>query len=399
MTQTIDPGGVTLALNPHAGQKPEPADLAALGPDGAREVFELLRQCPRYAPTPLVRMPDLAARIGVAELMVKDEAARLGLGSFKALGGAFAVIRLALSRAGERLGRDPAALDPMDPQVRAGFADLVVCCATDGNHGRSVAAAARLLGLQAVIFVHENVAPERVAAIAALGAQIKRTPGSYDDAVQASLTAATAEGWLLVSDTSWPGYEAIPMLVMQGYAALVAEAARQWDAPPTHVFLQAGVGGLAASVATHIAGLDLPQPLAIVVVEPARAACLLASQHAGRPLQIEADEPTNMALLECYEPSHLAWRQLHRAAAAFLAVPDEAAEQAAALWMRPPGADPALRTTPSGAAGLAGLLAVAADSGRGQALGLGPESRVLLINTEGSPPAPAAASRSNTQET
>jgi diaminopropionate ammonia-lyase len=194
----------------------------------------------------------------------------------------------------------------------------------------------------------------------------------------------------VVSDTSWPGYETIPQLVMQGYGALAAEAADQWDEPPTHVFVQAGVGGLAASIATFIASLELERPPAFVVVEPSRAACLLASQGVGRPLRIEPGAPTNMALLECYEPSHLAWRQLERIAAAFLAVPDEAAAQAAALWLRPVGGDPAINTTPSGAAGLAGLLAVASDGARREALGLDPTSRVLLINTEGAQSAPAS---------
>ena len=184
---------------------------------------------------------------------IKDEGLRLGLGSFKALGGSYAVIRLVLDAASERLGRavDVAALQT--PDVRAIAADMTFACATDGNHGRSVAQGAKLVGARAVVFVHSGVSQERVAAIARFGAEMVRVAGSYDDSVEEAARVADKNGWTIVSDTSWPGYERIPALVMQGYTAMVREALRQFPEPPSHVFVQAGVGGVAAAVAGHLA--------------------------------------------------------------------------------------------------------------------------------------------------
>ena len=361
----------------------DPRDAETLSVAAAEEVEQFLRHRENHAVTPLHALPALARELGVRAIHIKDEGLRLGLGSFKALGGSYAVIRLVLDAASERLGRvvDVVMLHAAD--VRAIAAGMTFACATDGNHGRSVAQGAELVGARSVVFVHSGVSQERVAAIARFGAEIVRVAGSYDDSVEEAARVATENGWTIVSDTSWPGYERIPALVMQGYTAMVREALRQLPDPPTHVFVQAGVGGVAAAVGGHLTLALADQRPIFVVVEPARAACLYESARSGRPLKIQQGEPTVMAMLECYEPSLVAWRVLTRAADGFMTVEEEDAVAAMKRLARPLGADPAIVAGESGGVGLAGLTRALANHEARNSLRLGPQSRIFVINTEG----------------
>jgi len=306
-----------------------------------------------YAVTPLHDLPDLARQAKLATIRLKDESGRFGLGSFKALGGAYAV-----------------ACAPSEARV--------VTCATDGNHGRAVAWGAQRFGRRCVIFVHEGVSPLRVAAIARHGAEVRRIPGTYDDAVHEAARQADEHGWYVVSDTSWPGYTNVPRLIMQGYRLMPDEAADQWTGPPpTHVFIQGGVGGLAAAVAVQVRMRFQPAP-ALIVVEPDRAACLLASAEFGEPTSVPGNLDTMMAGLACGEPSLLAWENLNHSATAFMAIPDEAAMATMRLL-----ADHGVVAGESGVAGLAGCLLAAADPAARETLGLDAASRVLAFSTEG----------------
>ncbi|UVF18135.1 diaminopropionate ammonia-lyase [Microvirga terrae] len=361
----------------------DPADAETLSVKAAEDVERHLLHRANHAPTPLRTLPILAAELRVGAVHIKDEGFRLGLGSFKALGGSYAVIRLVREDASRRLGRAVDIADLRSADVRAIAAGMTFACATDGNHGRSVAQGAQLVGAKAAIFVHGGVSDERVAAIARFGAEIIRVAGTYDDSVAEAAQVAAARNWIVVSDTSWPGYERIPGLVMQGYTAMVREALRQLPRPPTHVFVQAGVGGVAAAVAGHLALVLGDRRPTFVVVEPARAACLLETARAGRPVKIEHGEPTVMAMLECYEPSLVAWRVLRRVADAFMTVDEDDAVGAMRRLARPAGSDPAIVAGESGGVGLAGLVCAAADPGSRVALGLDEASRVFLINTEG----------------
>jgi diaminopropionate ammonia-lyase len=210
-----------------------------------------------------------------------------------------------------------------------------------------------------------------------------RVAGSYDDSVAEASRVAAERGWITVSDTSWPGYERIPGLVMQGYTALLGEAARQLPERPTHVFVQAGVGGIAAAVAGHFALLHGDDRPFFTVVEPSRAACLLESARAGRLAKVAPGAPTVMAMLECYEPSLVAWRVLSRAADAFMTVEDDDAVDAMKRLARPLAGDPAVVAGESGGVGLAALARVAADESLRERIGLGADARVVLVNTEG----------------
>jgi diaminopropionate ammonia-lyase len=357
--------------------------MQALGRDGRALAEALLTLCPAHKRTPLHRLPALAAALGVGSIAVKDEGFRLGLKSFKALGGAYAVMRLVLGRVEAALGRpvDPRAL--VSDTVRAIAAGMTLCCATDGNHGRSVAAGARLVGSPCVIFVHGGVSPERVAAIAAFGARIVTVPGSYDDSVVQAARQAAQNGWTVVSDTSWDGYEDIPLTVMQGYTVMAGEAFDALPAPPTHVFVQAGVGGVAAAVCAHahdIFGVAAPK---LVVVEPERAACLFASARAGRLASAPHGEATIMGMLECHEPSPIAWEILGALAGGFVTLPESAAVEALNRLARPLHDDPPIVAGESGCAGLAGLIACLRDPAARDALGLDAAARILIFNTEG----------------
>lgn len=372
-----------LNTHPQHGRPLDPADVAAVGRAGADRIERHLAHRADHAPTPLHALPSLAAEVGVASIHLKDEGERLGLGSFKALGGAYAVVRLLLEEAERRLGRPVDEGDLASPEVRAMATELTFGCATDGNHGRSVAAGARAVGARAMIFVHEGVSPLRVEAIRAFGAGIVRVPGTYDDSVAEAARRCAEEGWTVVSDTSWPGYERIPGLVMQGYTALVREALREMPEPPTHAFVQAGVGGIAAAAAGYMAEtLGKARPR-FVVVEPGRAACVLESFRAGAPVRIPHGEPTVMAMLECYDPSPLAIRILARTADAFMTVDEDDAVAIMRRLARPAAGDPPVVAGESGGVGLAGLVRAMADPAIRAELGLGPDSRILVVNTEG----------------
>ncbi len=358
------------------------AQEAVMDAVGHGAAFDEITRWPGYAATPLVSLDDVARALGVAAVHYKDEGGRFGLGSFKALGGAYAVRQLLASGLQAKLGHpvDTAAL--LDGRHRALTETVTVATATDGNHGRSVAWGAQLFGCRAVIYIHQEVSAGRQAAIERYGATVVRTPGVYDDSVRQAAADAAANGWTVVSDTSYPGYREIPRLVMDGYTVMAEEALRQWPAgpSPTHTFVQGGVGALPAAVAAHLwrrLGAQRPR---FIVVEPERAACLYESARAGKPTAVTGKLDTMMAGLACGEVSHLAWEMLEHAGDAFMTIPDQGAIDAMRLLA---ARQPPVVAGESAVAGLAGLRAVAADPAARAALGLGPDSRVLLFGSEG----------------
>lgn len=368
---------------PARGQPLDPADADALGVAGAEMVERVLAARSAATPTPLLSLPSLAREIGVASIHVKDEGQRMGLGSFKALGGGYAVIRLVLEEASRRLGRT-IPLDALgSDEVRAVARSMTFACATDGNHGRSVAQGAESVGARSIVFVHAGVSAERAAAIARFGAEIRRVDGTYDDSVAEAARVADREGWITVSDTAWPGYERIPGLVMQGYTAIVREALRQHPESPTHVFIPAGVGGIAAALAGHLSIVLGNQRPMFVVVEPARAACVYGSAKAGKLTKVDVGEPTVMAMLDCYEPSLTAWRVLSRTADAFMTLDEDEAVAVMNRLARPLTGDAAIVAGESGGVGLGGAIKAAGDAAIRSALKLGPKSRVFAVITEG----------------
>jgi len=385
------------------GAPPRLKILDMLGEAGRTKAKAILSTLPGYAPTPLIGLPTLAGKRGVAAIHVKDEGRRFGLKSFKALGGAYAVVSLVLDEAGRRLGRTVEPSELAKPDVRGIAVAMTFACATDGNHGRSVAWGAQVAGARCEIFIHAGVSQGRADAMAAYGASINRIDGTYDDSVTLAAEMAARNGWTVVSDTAWPGYEDIPLTVMQGYTVMIGEALDTLAAPPTHLFLQAGVGGMAAAVAAYAhqrLGRDAPR---VVVVEPGRAACLFETARAGAMTTIPHGEPTVMAMLECATPSPLGWEVLGHLADGYVTLDEHEAVDAMRLLagrMHPgegPGkvrgggidadlsmiGDPPIIAGESGCTGLAGFLPCMADPLAKAHLGLGPNARILVFNSEG----------------
>ncbi len=340
---------------------------------------------PGYAPTPLVELPALARVLGIGALRYKDERPRFGLKSFKALGGAYAVANVLRELVAKAEGREVSGTQLLSGRFASLVAGVTVTCATDGNHGRSVAWGARLFGCRCVIYVHETVSRGRREAIAAYGAEVVEVKGNYDDAVRHAAAQASAQGWTVVSDTSYPGYTKIPTDVMHGYGVMADEIGRQVPAgaPPTHVIVQAGVGALAAAMCASFWLRWGPRRPQFVVVEPAEADCLYRSLEAGHPVAVAGALDTIMAGLACGEVSELGWAILSQGTNVAVAVGDDYAMQAVRRFAAPIGADPIVISGETGAAGLAALLASQDHAGIRAALALTPSSRVLLLGSEG----------------
>lgn len=372
-----------LIANPHASLKPYPTALRQIMNMAAAD--ESLRWLSAWdqladAATPLHALPDQASRLGVAQIHVKDESVRSPLGSFKALGAPVALLRLILRRWPE-MDIDPTQL------IRGAYADLVkdftVISATDGNHGRALAAAAKTIGCACVIVLHANVSLEREEAIAAYGAKIVRIAGNYDASVEEAARLAAEHGWEVVSDTSYDGYEDIPRDVMQGYGAIAAEAVRQAPAPFTHVILQGGVGGLAAGIISYLWERYGEERPTFIVVEPQQADCLYQSARLGYPAVATGSVDSVMAGLACGETSPLAWKFLAESVDYFMTISDDDAIAAMIRLAKGGERDVPMVSGESGAAGFAGLEVLCANRDLFADVGLGAEARILLVSTEG----------------
>lgn len=376
-----------LFLNPRATRADYPAELSAImniaQAHQSREWLSSWRGIHRPA-TPLYDLPDAAARCQVGRLCLKDESVRSPLGSFKALGAPIALVRQIL-----RLHPDfePAAI--LTGRYAEALRGYTVISATDGNHGRGLAAAAQDAGCRCVIVLHAHVSPEREQAIAAYGADIVRIAGNYDESVQEAARLAAAHGWQVIADTSYDGYEDIPRDVMQGYGAIAEEIVEQTSAQRgragafTHVFLQGGVGGMAAGLASYFWEYHGPQRPCFISVEPAQADCLLQSAIQGRPAKATGTVDSVMAGLACGETSPLAWRFLQPCVDAFMTIEDEQAIEAMRTLAQGSERDTPIVAGESGVAGLAALEWLRSDPQRSEQVGLTAESRVLIISTEG----------------
>lgn len=335
--------------------------------------------------TPLWNLPGLAASLQVGQISIKDESVRSPLGSFKALGAPIALVRLIL-RLWPEHRLDVQAL--ITGQYRGLLKDFTVTSATDGNHGKALAAAAQTVGCRCVILLHAHVSVEREQAIAAYGAEIVRIKGNYDESVEEAARLADSNGWHVVSDTSYEGYEDIPRDVMQGYGAIAAEIIEQTCSETgkpafTHVLLQGGVGGLAAGIASYLWEFHSEHRPRFIVVEPQQADCLYRSAQLGHAARATGSVDSVMAGLACGEASPLAWKILQPCIDDFLTISDNDAVEAMRVLAAGNEQDVPVVSGESGAAGLAGLIVLAKDPHLAQAVGLDSHSRVLLVSTEG----------------
>lgn len=336
-----------------------------------------------YDVTPLVPLSRLAGQLGLARVDYKHEGPRFGLGSFKALGGAYAALRVLQRQLTQQLGRDISLEEIRSGTQAEACAQITLVSATDGNHGRSLAWGCQRFGAPCRIYIHAEVSESRAVAMRAFGAEVIRIDGDYDASVRLARQEAEEHGWFVVSDTSWEGYSAPPRDVMAGYSVMTREACEELALPPTHVFLQGGVGGLAASVAAALRqfyGADAPR---VIIVEPELAACLFASATAGRATNFAIQEETIMAGLSCGEPSEMAWEILAEEASDFLAIPDGIVAPTMRLLAGAVTGDPVVEAGESAVAGLAALIAACQSPQLRRTLALDDGARVLLIGSEG----------------
>ncbi|MEP4928412.1 MAG: diaminopropionate ammonia-lyase [Hyphomicrobiales bacterium] len=336
-----------------------------------------------YAETPLASLGALASAINVGEILYKDEGSRFGLGSFKALGGAYAAVRVLQRVISERLGQEVSLADVRGGKHAAECAAITLVSATDGNHGRSLAWGCKRFGVPCRIYIHAEVSQGRADAMQDLGAHVIRIEGDYDASVALAKQEAEENGWFVVSDTSWPGYSLPPRDVMAGYGVMTQEICEALAQAPSHVFLQGGVGGLAAGVAAGLRQFYGDASPRVVIVEPDLAACLFESGKSGNATNVKIDEETLMAGLSCGEPSPLAWEILEEEASDFLTIPERLVAPCVRLLAAPLDGDPTIEAGESAIAGLAALIVARKDSVLSNTLGLDANSRVLLIGSEG----------------
>ncbi len=362
-----------------------------LPPELVRKIRSFHRQIPGYRMSPLKGLSNLSVRLGLGGIWVKDESARLNLQSFKVLGGSYAIYKLIQKRLGLE-DQEVSFSDLTSGVMREKLGDLTFAAATDGNHGRGVAWSAKQMGFKSVIYVHKLTSPARIRTIEGNGAKVVVVDGNYDDAVRQVEIDAETNGWQVISDTSWEGYEDIPRWVMQGYSTMLSEVQEQLAAQglskPTHVFIQAGVGSLAAATTGFYASLFGNARPKTIVVEPIRAACLYHSVKMGdgQPYTVDGDLNTIMAGLACGEPNPIAWQILKDTADYFAICPDYAAAMGMRVYGVPMHEDPAIISGESGAVTLGALMYIsklATMKDLRNQLDLGLDSHVVLINTEG----------------
>lgn len=366
-----------------------PVYPSALKRENLQPVFRFHQSLPGYQATPLHCLPALARHLGIRNIYVKDESPRFGLNAFKALGATWAVAGILCAK----LGRPLADTDfPALKQAASHVGDMVFVTATDGNHGRGLAWAAAQLGCRAVVYMPAGSAASRVRAIEKEGARVWVTDRNYDDAVRLAAAAARENGWHLVQDTAFEGYAKVPDWILQGYTTMAREVLEQLGdrelALPTHLFLQAGVGSMAASVLGYYAntlGDACPQT---IIVEPDQADCMYRSALAddGTPRKVGGELKTMMAGLACGEPNPFAWRILRDFAAGFVSCADEVAAIGMRQLARPLGKDPAIVSGESGAVGLGLACRLAADgalAGIKAQIKLDASSVLLCFSTEG----------------
>ena len=350
------------------------------------EAYQHIKEWHSYEPSPLQVLSGLASEIGVGKIYYKDESLRFGLKSFKSLGGAYAVIHVLR----EHLKAKYPDLKITDHDLKDGkyaddLKDFVVATATDGNHGRSVAWGAHQCGIKCKIYMHAGVSQSRGIAVELLGAEVTWVDGNYDDSLLQVKRDAIENEWQIISDNSYQGYTYDPKYVMAGYTVMTKEISEQLstEPPPTHIFIQGGVGGLAGAVCAHVAKIWGDKRPRFIVVEPETADCLYQSAKINQPKMVHIKEETLMGGLSCGEVSTIGWNILKNNADDFITITDENVKPAMCLMAMGKCSDQTIEAGESAVAGIAALMEIKDKAEIKAALGLNSESRILLFGTEG----------------
>ena len=366
--------------------------LELMSEANVQKANEFHKSFPQYTVTPLQKLSALASFLGVKNIYCKDESYRFGLNAFKVLGGSYAMGRYIAKELGRDISELPYNVLSSD-KLREEFGQATFFTATDGNHGRGVAWAAKRLGQKAVVRMPKGTTKTRFDNIAKEGAVVTIEEVNYDDCVRMAAAEATqTEHGIIVQDTAWEGYEEIPSWIMQGYGTMVMEADRQLKEDgverPTHVFVQAGVGSLAGAVVGYFANKYKDNPPVMVVCEASAADCLYRSavEKTGKLVNVAGDLNTIMAGLACGEGNTIGWDILRNHVTVFASCPDWMSAKATRIYANPLDDDPHIVSGESGSVPL-GLVYTAlhdADaSDLKEALKLDKNSSVLVISTEG----------------
>ncbi|MCB2090994.1 MAG: diaminopropionate ammonia-lyase [Alphaproteobacteria bacterium] len=350
------------------------------------EAYQSIKNWPDYMPTPLYHLNGLASELGVGTIFYKDESQRFGLKSFKALGGAYAVVRVLKEHLTMILKEnDIRESDILNGKYATHFKNFTVATATDGNHGRSVAWGAQKCGINCVIYMHKGVSESRAIAVELLGAKVVWVDGNYDDSLHKVKRDAIENQWHIISDTSYDGYTYIPKFVMAGYTVMTWEIIEQLknDPIPSHIIIQGGVGGLAGAICAHAAKIWGSNRPKFIIVEPETADCLYQSAKAGEPKMVHIEQETMMGGLSCGEVSIIGWDILKNNADHFVTISDNNVKNAMCLLALGVGDDPSVEAGESAVAGIAMLMELAKNSALKEALSLDENSRILLFGTEG----------------
>ena len=359
------------------------AAFEVLPGEGFSAAIEEISEWQGYEPTPLYSLTSLSSSLSIGEILYKDEGPRFGLGSFKALGGSYAALRVLQREISQILDKKVSLKDIRNGRYCEEASKITLVSATDGNHGRSLAWGCKRFGAPCKIYIHAEVSKGRAEAMLDLGAEVIRIDGDYDDSVDLARSEAEKNNWFVVSDTSWSGYFEPPRDVMHGYGVMMHEISELLTKPPTHVFIQAGCGGFAGSVCASIRQVWGDQAPRIVIVEPHIANCLFESSKANKALFVKINKESIMAGLSCGEASGLAWDIIAEEASDFVTIPENVVAPTVRLLAQPEGNDPIIEAGESAVAGLAALICATKQSDVREQLGLDESSRVLLFGSEG----------------
>ncbi|GLI19389.1 PLP-dependent lyase/thiolase [Tepidanaerobacter syntrophicus] len=369
----------------------EKVSVDVMSQEQVKKVRNFHKSFPEYSVTPLHTLDNLAKRFEVNKIWVKDESYRFGLNAFKVLGGSFAIGMYL----GQKLGmpQEEITFEKLrSKEIREKIGDITFVTATDGNHGRGVAWAARQLGQKCVVFMPKGSSKIRLQNIINEGAEASITEYNYDDSVKIAMEYAEKHGGVIVQDTAWEGYEDIPLWIMQGYGTLIDEAIEQIEGlgedKPTHVFLQAGVGSFAGAVQGYLASRYKEERPVTLIIEPETAACIYESAKAndGKPHAVKGSLDTIMSGLACGVPNIISWEILRDYADMYAICSDNTAARGVRILGSPIKGDAQVISGESGAVGM-GVLSLIAEAEKlskiKDLLRIDEKSKILLISTEG----------------
>jgi diaminopropionate ammonia-lyase len=357
----------------------------ALSSIDTQEALNEIKSWKGYKSTQLRSLQGFAEEIGVQDIFYKDESTRFDLGSFKALGGAYGVLKFIQNQLTKDLNKNISIRDIRDGKYLDLTKNYTVVTATDGNHGRSVAYGAKLSGCKCQIYIHAEVSKGRQHAMEEFGAMVIRIRGNYDESLRICIEEAIKNNWQIISDTSYEGYTKYPRYIMAGYTVLAHEITEQLDYEnmPTHIFLQAGVGGFAAAIMAYFWEKYAEKNIKFIIVEPTLAPCLIESAKANKLKVFDIEKETMMAGLSCGEPSLLAWKILNLGTDHFMTITDDRIPDLMRLLAKGMSKDLPIEAGECSASGLAALIEAMSNDSIAKKMSLNQNSRILLFGTEG----------------